>query len=528
MEDQVVIRPSKKLFLNENEEEDELLEGQVELNPLFLSSHVANTDYDQLKILKLPKKNIARSLNLGFAQFLQRLELNHNALKNIRFLEDNTDLKYLDVSNNEIRTIDPVQKLDKLEILKCSNNEISYIGANVLDTSSQTLKALVLNNNIIRTLPRANAPFRNLNTLVISHNSLDNLKGLDAYPNITKISASYNKIKVIPNDVRRLVGLSELRLAHNKLIALPDSISNNANLEILILNNNLLSSFEYVFSIHLKLILSRDVKRLTTCNKLKELDMSENPLSKQENYRQHVLELLPKLEILDKVVIEANKKKKVVQEVKQADDPKKAKDDKEQSNTGVKRKHENKDSNYKQNTEKPYNRRNEEKSFKKDTNHKQNAERTFDRQNTERPFKKNKYNDSKQNVQTEGSFKKHNVDNKNNTERGEKNVEPQKSNEQENVQKEARLDSNDFVVEKLVKRDTAKKPLVNEGEVVNLADEKEKKRIQREISGGYAEQDEKHAGVVGLFKTTRHDRKKKEVVKADVLSFLSSETTDTW
>jgi hypothetical protein len=79
----VLIKPHKKLFLQAKEEEEILLEGEVALNPLFLSTHVASTDYDQIKQLKLPNKNIAKSENLGFVQFLQRLELPNNKLKNI-------------------------------------------------------------------------------------------------------------------------------------------------------------------------------------------------------------------------------------------------------------------------------------------------------------------------------------------------------------------------------------------------------------------------------------------------------------
>jgi hypothetical protein len=83
----VQIKPHKKLFLQEKEEEDALQAGEMELNPLFLSTHVASTDYDQIKQLKLPNKSIAKSANLGFVQFLQRIELPNNKLKNIHVRE---------------------------------------------------------------------------------------------------------------------------------------------------------------------------------------------------------------------------------------------------------------------------------------------------------------------------------------------------------------------------------------------------------------------------------------------------------
>jgi Spy/CpxP family protein refolding chaperone len=83
------------------------------------------------------------------------------------------------------------------------------------------------------------------------------------------------------------------------------------------------------------------------------------------------------------------------------------------------------------------------------------------------------------------------------------------------------------VVEKLIEdRPSSRiKRKKTDGEIVNVLEEKAKKRIQKELGGGYAETDEKHAGVVSSKKKGRRDKKPK-----NVLQFLESadNTTGSW
>jgi Leucine-rich repeat (LRR) protein len=121
------------------------------------------------------------------------------------------------VSHNQINSLDPLKHLDKLEIVKASHNAIVAVSIDALSPSSQTLKAIILNNNELRSLPRAYSPFKLVNTIVVSHNEIENLQGLELYPNLKKLSASNNSIRSLPIEIKRLSGLAELRLAHNKV-----------------------------------------------------------------------------------------------------------------------------------------------------------------------------------------------------------------------------------------------------------------------------------------------------------------------
>jgi Leucine-rich repeat (LRR) protein len=159
-------------------------------------------------------------------------------------LEDNKDITYVDVSQNKIESLDSLRHLAKLEIVKAAHNQIKAISVDSLTTSAATLKAIILNNNELRSIPRSYSPFKLVNTLVVSHNEIENLKGIEMYPNLKKLSASNNAIRSLPLEIKRLVGLAELRLAHNKIMTLPDSISDNVNLKMLILNDNMINSFE--------------------------------------------------------------------------------------------------------------------------------------------------------------------------------------------------------------------------------------------------------------------------------------------
>ena len=159
-------------------------------------------------------------------------------------MEDNKDITYVDVSHNKIESLESLRFLTKLEVIKAAHNQVNAISVDSLTPSAGTLKAIILNNNELQSIPRSYSPFKMVNTLVVSHNEIENLKGIELYPNLKKLSASNNAIRSLPLEIKRLAGLAELRLAHNKIMTLPDSISTNLNLKMLILNDNLINSFE--------------------------------------------------------------------------------------------------------------------------------------------------------------------------------------------------------------------------------------------------------------------------------------------
>ena len=90
-----------------------------------------------------------------------------------------------------------------------------------------------------------------LTTLILSHNEIEDIKGLEKMKHITKLSLSHNKIHVIINifdinntnlkeikGIKHLADLKELKLNDNKIMALPDVLKENVNLEIFDIGNN--------------------------------------------------------------------------------------------------------------------------------------------------------------------------------------------------------------------------------------------------------------------------------------------------
>ncbi len=205
--------------------------------------------------------------------------------------------------------------------------------------------------------------------------------------------------------------------------------------------------------------------------------MTNNPIKKQENYKSRVLELLPKLRKLDGEDVGGAKPQKDKPEKKKKDTRAKKTDKKEER------------------SEKKFDSKKEKSDGKKEFKSREEKPR-------EKAPKKEK--------PAKEETKKR------------KREEPVEEEEQEQVPQD-NDEMPEAIVEKLVedKPNKAPKRIKVDGEVVNLVEEKAKKRIQKELGGGYSEHDDKHAGVVGSYKNRKHKKS-----KADVLSFLQTEESN--
>lgn len=88
----------------------------------------------------------------------------------------------------------------------------------------------------------------------------------------------------------------------------------------------------------------------------------------------------------------------------------------------------------------------------------------------------------------------------------------------------------EVIVEKLIK-DEPKRKVVPKNqeepkEYVNLQEERQKKRVQRELSGGYAESSSKHSGVVNIEKRPKSNQQKYEKRVKKAVDFLLLETEE--
>lgn len=201
--------------------------------------------FDTVKRLMLVNKNILGCDDLSFCQFLERIELQQNKIRKLDFLQDARDTTYLNISHNKVDSLQPVVNMAKLKVLNAGYNELRVIPANFVSTMSE-LRALLLNNNQLRSLPRSSKNQVELKTLVLSDNEIEDLVSISRYPSLEKISASNNVIRAIPEEIKELKQLEELRLAHNKIVTLPNGLVECARLKILNLTHNFIQSFEYV------------------------------------------------------------------------------------------------------------------------------------------------------------------------------------------------------------------------------------------------------------------------------------------
>jgi Leucine-rich repeat (LRR) protein len=290
----VLTKNTKSSFLDESEQVEMLEPGTTELNAMFVSANTTQKNFDDIKKIVFANRNISRADDLSFLQFLTRVELNSNCLKSIKFLQDNDDVNYLNVANNQIDSLIPLRKL-KLQVLNASHNKLESLSSEVFANSINTLKALILNNNELASFP--DIKFTELNTLVLSDNELKHIDFVPKCESLKKLSASNNQIRSLPDNIKRCVGLEELRLAHNKLLSLPNGISSVPNLKILNLGHNLISSFD-------------EINKLSLCKKLKDLSLKGNPITKDPEYKEKILKMLPSLEILDDQPLNESKKKR--------------------------------------------------------------------------------------------------------------------------------------------------------------------------------------------------------------------------
>ncbi|ORY52443.1 L domain-like protein [Rhizoclosmatium globosum] len=151
---------------------------------------------------------------------LRRLDVSDNALSNSNLdFSSAKSLTFLDLKSNKLTSLSGLETLKTIQVLNLGANKIASI-ANVA-TFGANLKALILNNNFLTTLPDL-SPLTNLNTLVLSHNNLTALpRPFPRLPQLKKLSVTNNQLSEYPVFTVPPPPLQELRLSHNQIKNLP-------------------------------------------------------------------------------------------------------------------------------------------------------------------------------------------------------------------------------------------------------------------------------------------------------------------
>lgn len=231
------------------------------------------------------------------------------------------NLDYVDLSNNSLSSLTGLAGLPRLKTVIARSNRVSSAAAadglaglpalcvlnlaenDLVDTDwlasaafAKVLTALVVNGNRIAALDGVSS-LTALETLVVSHNEVEDVGVVRYLPRLKKLSASHNRLRVLPPAITTCHGLGELRVAHNRLALLPDEsvLACLATLRILDVGHNRLTSLDGL---------------VTLAGSLQQVNVAGNSVSKDaERCRAKVLALCPGLQIIDGSRISGGRRK---------------------------------------------------------------------------------------------------------------------------------------------------------------------------------------------------------------------------
>ncbi|KAJ3561557.1 hypothetical protein NP233_g10120 [Leucocoprinus birnbaumii] len=149
-------------------------------------------------------------------------------------------LEYVDCRRNQLVDLTIVMNLPRLKHLYADHNAIHLLdlsmGGNIttVDVSHNEITQVVVS------LPPFGSTSRYLTSLDLSHASLTTLDAnvLDKLITLKTLKLQHNSLSYIPDTLGELVELEELYLAENRLIILPDTIGNLKKLRVLDVHGN--------------------------------------------------------------------------------------------------------------------------------------------------------------------------------------------------------------------------------------------------------------------------------------------------
>ena len=230
-------------------------------------------------------QNALQVSGLDACTSLIRLDLSNNQLTSIDPIAALPNLKWLSIAKNNIKCIKALQSLSALEVLNASHNELE---GKVSVGRIAELRALVLSNNKIQTVGGLEK-LRKLDTLILSHNNISSLGGWVAgATSLQKLSVSHNPLNVeaATAGLKNLTGMKELRMNQCQLSKVPSAVLCMKRLQILELGSNLINEFE-------------NLKVLASVQSMWQLNLKGCPVTQQDGYQNRMLDLVPRVDVLD-------------------------------------------------------------------------------------------------------------------------------------------------------------------------------------------------------------------------------------
>ena len=197
--------------------------------------------------------------DIALMPYLKSLSVSNQTLDSVNFLATLSYLEELSISDcrfssGELEIIAALPSLKHLTLSDCGLSTIVGL------ENARNLETLILSNNTVRNLAPLSA-LQNLKILDLNHNAVTSVSDLSILANLETLDISYNSIVSI-DPLESCANLLNLNAAHNRINQI-SAVSNLTQLKVLNLASNGIS----------------DVSYLANCPALVELDISKNNVS---------------------------------------------------------------------------------------------------------------------------------------------------------------------------------------------------------------------------------------------------------
>lgn len=159
-------------------------------------------------------------------------------LKALKGAKNNSNISFINLDNCDLLQIpQEIVNFKRLEGLSLSYNNLSNLNFDF--SRLEFLKILILNDNLVESMPDS---FFNLNMLEELHMSFNSLEHLpESIKNLSRLrilNLFNNRLKSLPKSITELKMLEEINISFNNISELPENIYSLKNLRIFSLNNH--------------------------------------------------------------------------------------------------------------------------------------------------------------------------------------------------------------------------------------------------------------------------------------------------
>jgi Leucine-rich repeat (LRR) protein len=176
--------------------------------------------------------------NYSFSRWKSEADSSSEAKKTAQLItENNQNISRLYLIDSQIKDISPITDFTYLSALVLDNNLIETIPDSIENLNN--LNELLLNDNKIAQLPESIGTLKNLIMIGLDKNSLTDLpSSFQELVNLKSLSIANNNLNKVPIQIKSLKNLRTLNLNNNKIEEIPEFLTSLTELKIIDLSNN--------------------------------------------------------------------------------------------------------------------------------------------------------------------------------------------------------------------------------------------------------------------------------------------------